>query len=109
MADNEQVGALNDYNYVIQNPVHGREITMRLEKDTNNCVISIHAIREWCKRAGIAYSDFMRLLEEQFIVVTKRTRRDLGKYTVYRGSGSVECIVVNIPQNLLFPDEVGST
>lgn len=40
-ADNEQMGALNDINYVVQAPAHGREITMRYEQDTGECIIDI--------------------------------------------------------------------
>lgn len=100
MKDEVSRGALNDLSYVVQTPAHGREITMRVELDTGNCVIAKHAIREWCSRAGISISEFTKLLETQYQVVTKRTKRDLGKQTVYRGNTETECIVVNMPKHL---------
>ena len=100
MQDNETRGALNDINYVVQAPAHGRELTMRVELDTGNCVISLAAIKDWCKRSGIGINEFMKLLEDQYVVVTKRTRRDLGKQTVYRGGGGTDCIIVNMPKHL---------
>lgn len=100
MGDEISRGVLNDINYVVQTPAHGREITMRVELDTGNCVIAKHAIREWCSRAGISVAEFTKLLEEQYCVVTKRTKRDLGKQTVYRGNTGTECIVVNMPKEL---------
>lgn len=100
MADNNARGVLNDINYVVQAPANGRELTMRVELDTGNCVISKHAIKDWCKKAGMSVAEFMKLLEEQYPVVSGRTRRDLGKQTVYRGGGSTECVVVNMPKHL---------
>ena len=100
MQDNEVRGVLNDINYVVQAPAHGRELTMRVELDTGNCVISLAAIKEWCKRSGIGMNEFMKLIEDQYTVVTKRTRRDLGKQTVYRGGGGTDCIIVNMPKHL---------
>lgn len=100
MQDNEVRGVLNDINYVVQAPAHGRELTMRMELDTGNCAISLNAIKEWCKRSGIGMNEFMKLLEDQYKVVTKRTRRDLGKQTVYRGGGGTDCIIVNMPKHL---------
>ena len=100
MKDDINRGALNDINYVVQAPAHGRELTMRMELDTGNCVISLAAIKEWCKRSGIDLNEFTELLEDQYKVVTKRTTRDLGRYTVYRGGGDTSCIVVNMPKHL---------
>lgn len=98
--DNEQMGALNDINYVVQSPAHGREITMRYEQDTGECIISISSIKQWCKKAGVAYTEFTKLLAVQYEVVAKRTRRELGKYTVHRGAGPAECIIIKIPAHL---------
>lgn len=100
MPDNVERGSLNDISYVIQSPSLGREITMRLEQDTGECVISIPAVKLWCKKAGVAYTEFIKLLETQCHVVSKRTRRELGKHTVHRGAGAVECIIVKIPETL---------
>lgn len=105
MQDNEVRGVLNDINYVVQAPAHGRELTMRVELDTGNCVISLAAIKEWCRRSGIGFNEFMKLIEDQYVVVTKRTRRDLGKQTVYRGGGSTDCIIVNMPKHLFEPEQ----
>lgn len=105
MMDNESRGALNDVNYVVQAPVHGRELTMRVELDTGNCIISRHAIKEWCKKAKMPVSEFMNLLEKQFVIVSNRARRDLGKQTVYRGGGGMECIIVNMPHHLFNAEE----
>lgn len=99
-ADNEHMGAMNDINYVVQAPAHGREITIRYEQDTGNCIISILAIRQWCKKAGVAYTDFMRQLEAQYEVVSRRSRRELGRYTVHRGAGTTDCIIIKIPVHL---------
>ncbi len=98
--DNEQMGALNDINYVVQAPAHGREITMRYEQDTGECIISILSIKQWCKKAGVAYTEFMRQLEAQYEVVAKRSRRELGRYTVHRGAGTTECVIIKIPAHL---------
>ena len=100
MKDEITRGVLNDINYVVQTPAHGREITMRVELDTGNCIIAKHAIREWCSRAGISITEFTKLLEAQYQVVTKRTKRDLGRQTVYRGNTETACIVVNMPKHL---------
>lgn len=98
--DNEQMGALNDINYVVQAPAHGRELTMRYEQDTGECIISILSIKQWCKKAGVAYTEFMRQLEAQYEVVAKRSRRELGRYTVHRGAGTTECVIIKIPAHL---------
>lgn len=100
MHDDIARGALNDINYVVQSPAHGREITMRVEQDTGNCIISIPAIREWCKKAGVAYAQFMQLLEQKYVIVSQRTKRELGRYTVHRGGGRIDCVIVNLPPEL---------
>ena len=100
MKDDINRGALNDINYVVQSPAHGRELTMRLELDTGNCHISIPAIREWCKKANVAFAQFMHLLEQKYVVVTPRTKRELGKHTVHRGGGRIDCVIVNLPPEL---------
>lgn len=100
MKDDIARGALNDINYVVQSPAHGRELTMRVELDTGNCLISIPAIREWCKKAGVAFAQFMQLLEQKYVVVTARTKRELGKHTVHRGGGRIDCVIVNLPPEL---------
>ena len=100
MKDDINRGALNDINYVVQSPAHGRELTMRLELDTGNCLISIPAIREWCKKANVAFAQFMHLLEQKYVVVTPRTKRELGKHTVHRGGGRIDCVIVNLPPEL---------
>lgn len=104
MQDDVTRGGLNDINYVVQSPAHGREITMRVELDTNTAIISIPAIREWCKKAGIAFSQFMRLLDTKYVVVSGRSRRELGAYTVHRGGGRIECVVVNLPKDMVETD-----
>lgn len=100
MKDDINRGTLNDINYVVQSPAHGRELTMRVELDTNNCIISIPAIREWCKKAGISFTQFMQLLEKKYVVVTPRTKRELGKHTVHRGGGRIDCVIVNLPPEI---------
>lgn len=100
MKDDIARGALNDINYVVQSPAHGRELTMRVELDTGNCLISIPAIREWCKKANVAFAQFMQLLEQKYVVVTPRTKRELGKHTVHRGGGRIDCVIVNLPPEL---------
>lgn len=100
MKDDINRGALNDINYVVQSPAHGRELTMRLELDTGNCLISIPAIREWCKKANVAFAQFMQLLEQKYVVVTPRTKRELGRHTVHRGGGRIDCVIVNLPPEL---------
>lgn len=100
MKDDINRGSLNDINYVVQSPAHGREITMRVELDTGNCLISIPAIREWCKKANVAFAQFMQLLEQKYVVVTPRTKRELGKHTVHRGGGRIDCVIVNLPPEL---------
>lgn len=100
MKDDINRGILNDINYVVQSPAHGRELTMRLELDTGNCLISIPAIREWCKKANVAFAQFMHLLEQKYVVVTPRTKRELGKHTVHRGGGRIDCVIVNLPPEL---------
>ena len=105
MQDEVTRGVLNDINYVVQAPAHGREITMRFELDTDSCIISVSAIKEWCKKAGIPLAEFMKILEAQFKIVSHRTNRDLGKQTVYRGGGSTPCVIVNIPKNLFQDSE----
>ena len=100
MKDDINRGALNDINYVVQSPAHGRELTMRVELDTGDCVISVAAIREWCKKANVAFAQFIHLLGQKYVVVTSRTRRELGRYTVHRGGGAIDCVVVNLPPEL---------
>ena len=73
---------------------------MRLELDTNSCIISIPTIREWCKKANVAFAQFMQLLEQKYVVVTPRTKRELGKHTVHRGGGRIDCVIVNLPPEL---------
>lgn len=104
MPDNENTGFLNDVNYVVKPPAPGRELSVRVELDTNNTIISIPAMKEWCKKAGIAYAEFLRLLENQYEIVSKRTRRDLGSQTVFRSGAPTECVIVKMPSNL-FVDE----
>lgn len=101
MNDDPTRGQLNDLNYVVQAPAGGRELTMRMELDTGDLVISIASIKEWCKRAGVPYNAFIDQLNVQYDVRSKRTRRELGKHTVYRGSGSAECVVIRIPPSML--------
>lgn len=99
--DDETRGTLNDINYVVQHPAAGRELTMRVELDTGDCIISQAAIKDWCKRGGIAYSEFIKHMETQYEVINRRARRDLGKQTVYRGAGAIDSIVVRVPTEMI--------
>lgn len=97
--DNEQMGALNDINYVVQAPAHGREITMRYEQDhTDECIISILSIKQWCKSRGGIHRIYATT--QANMMVAKRSRRELGRYTVHRGAGTTECVIIKIPAHL---------
>lgn len=100
MRDDQKLGAENDVGYVVQAPAHGRELTMRVELDSGDVVISLSAIRQWCKKAGVAYAEFMTVLNNEYKIKTERTKRDLGKSTVYRNCSRPDCIVVNMPTSM---------
>lgn len=101
MPDVVDRGALNDLNYVVQSPTSGRELIMRMELDTGNCIISTSAIKDWCRKSGIPYAEFINQLEQDYKVISKRTRRELGKQTLYRGTGVTECVIIQIPAHLM--------
>lgn len=101
MPDNVAKGAVNDAQYVVQAPANGRELVMRVELDTGNCLISLNTIKEWCKKGGVAMTDFISLLGTQYDIISKRTRRDLGKQTVFRGVSNTECIVIRLPKEAM--------
>lgn len=103
--DNPDLGAMNDFNYVIQKPANGREIIMRVELNKERCLISIPAIKDWCKRAGIDYNEFLNYIKRDYRITNENRRCDLGKHTVYRNNGIVSCISVKLPKSMLVEDE----
>lgn len=104
MQDDMTRGAINDYNYVVGQPASGRELTMRVELDRGECIISIASIKDWCKRAGVPYNDFIAMLRLTYDVKTERTRRELGAHTQYRGTGQTDVVIVRIPPEIINPD-----
>lgn len=106
MNDDETKGHLNDIGYVVQTPSAGRDIVIRYELSKSRCIISIHAIKEWCKRAGISYNDFIGHIGREYTVHSTSTRHELGRYTVYRNGTSIPCITVEIPKDMIVDEDV---
>ena len=100
IADDPNLGALNDHSYVVKPTAQGHDLNVRIERDTMTAYISRKAIRDWCARNRVSSDTFMESLKAQGVVECENSRVLLGKGTVHRDSGRTTCIKLRLPNDI---------
>lgn len=96
-----QDGPLNDVGYVITPPATGRDLHIRIERDSNICYISIKAIKDWCKLNKIPYDTFMLGVAKSAKVISEKERMVIGRNTQFNDVGRVYCVMLELSDAMM--------
>lgn len=93
---NPEQGEPNDAGYVLQKVGNGRDLSLRVVRDSGLVYISRKSIKTWCTKNLVSEATFFEQLEKQAVVKSLNKRIDLGRLTQYAASSKVGCVVLEM-------------